>query len=169
VSLANWIVILRIIFIPVLVWLLYFFPDAAGRMWATFLFLAMAFSDWLDGFIARRTNTVTDLGKLLDPLSDKLLVTSVLIVFLGMHQIDFWPVLIIVFREIAVEGLRALEILRGRVVAASPLAKIKTFFQMWAVLWLILKLPGALVLLWISVILTVVSGLDYFFKLQKAQ
>lgn len=163
-TIANWLVIFRILLIPFLIGILILFKDSPSRFWPAVFFAGLALTDWFDGWLARKTRTVTDFGKLFDPLSDKLLVVSILIVLLSFGEINFWPVLIIVFRELLVEGLRALEIKRGRIVAASFWGKAKTVFQMLAVFWLILKWPLAQGFLWLAVILTVVSGLDYFFK-----
>ena len=164
-TIANYIVVLRIILIPVLIALLVLLPDYQGRLWSALFFLVLAFSDWLDGYLARKTRTVTSLGKLIDPLSDKLLVVSVLIVLLGFGEINFWPVLIIVFRELAVEGLRSLQMMKRVVVGASFLGKVKTVLQMMAVLFLILKLPFSNLILWLAVALTILSGLDYLMDL----
>jgi CDP-diacylglycerol--glycerol-3-phosphate 3-phosphatidyltransferase len=92
-------------------------------------------------------------------------VVSVLIVLLGFGEINFWPVLIIVFRELAVEGLRSLQMMKRVVVGASFLGKVKTVLQMMAVLFLILKLPFSNLILWLAVALTILSGLDYLMDL----
>lgn len=166
-TLANQLVILRILSIPVVVLILALAQNPTGRLISAILFLIICLTDWLDGWLARKTQTVTDFGKLFDPLADKLLVTALLIVFLGLGEIDFWPVLIIIFREILVEGLRSWEMVKGKVVAASFWGKAKTVFQMLAVFWLILRWPAAAEFLWLAVLLTVISGVDYFLKLSK--
>lgn len=139
---------------------------------AAVVFILAASTDGLDGYIARKRQLVTNFGKLLDPLADKLLVTAVLISLVEMHRLSAWVVIIIISREFAVTGLRLIAAAEGTVIAASPLAKWKTLTQIVAMVALILNnFPFTLIgfpldtwLVYLMVIITVASGIDYFMR-----
>jgi CDP-diacylglycerol---glycerol-3-phosphate 3-phosphatidyltransferase len=139
---------------------------------AAVVFILAASTDGLDGYIARKRQLVTNFGKLLDPLADKLLVTAVLVSLVEMHRLSAWVVIIIISREFAVTGLRLIAAAEGTVIAASPLAKWKTFTQIVAMVALILNnFPFTLIgfpldtwLVYLMVIITVASGIDYFMR-----
>lgn len=131
---------------------------------AVITFLLLSFSDAVDGYIARKYNQVSDLGKFLDPLADKILVTIVLICLVGLGKADSIPVMIIVAREFIVSGLRINAARSKKIIAASPTAKWKTFSQFVAVAMLMLDLPYADWALWLAVILSVVSGGGYLWQ-----
>ncbi len=139
---------------------------------AAVVFILAASTDGLDGYIARKRQIVTNFGKLLDPLADKLLVTAVLISLVEMHRLSAWVVIVIISREFAVTGLRLIAAAEGTVIAASPLAKWKTFTQIVAMVALILNnfpftligLPLDTWLVYLMVIITVASGIDYFMR-----
>jgi CDP-diacylglycerol--glycerol-3-phosphate 3-phosphatidyltransferase len=168
-SLPNGLTIIRILAIPIILILLF----SSGRIYqviTAFLFLLVAVTDTLDGYLARRRGVVTTLGKFLDPLADKLLVVTALIALIPARGIPFWMVIVIVGREIAVTGLRGIAVSQGIVIAASDLGKYKTVFEVAAITFLILNgeyfsidfyLVG-MVLLWIALTMTVISGIDYF-------
>jgi CDP-diacylglycerol--glycerol-3-phosphate 3-phosphatidyltransferase len=156
-----------------LVLLLALFPGRAGSLLIGFGFLAVSLTDLLDGWLARRDGSVTRIGKLLDPLADKILTASALVVLVAIERIPLWGlplVLAILAREMGVTGLRAMLSLDGIVVPASPLAKWKTGFQSAALTALILHYPLLIVpthelgmgLLVIATGLTLWSGWDYF-------
>jgi CDP-diacylglycerol--glycerol-3-phosphate 3-phosphatidyltransferase len=140
---------------------------------AAVIFLAASLTDWLDGLIARRTNQVTRLGTLLDPVADKLLVAAALVSLVQVDMVPAWMAWVIIGRELAVTGLRGVALSMGVVVPATRLGKLKTVTQYVAVTLLILEkgvpaefVPFHLVtdaMLWITVIITVLSGLDYFY------
>jgi CDP-diacylglycerol--glycerol-3-phosphate 3-phosphatidyltransferase len=140
---------------------------------AAVIVLAASLTDWLDGLIARRTNQVTRLGTLLDPVADKLLVSAALVSLVQVDMVPAWMAWVIIGRELAVTGLRGVALSMGVVVPASRLGKLKTVTQYVAVTLLILEkgvpaefVPFHLVtdaMLWITVIITVLSGLDYFY------
>jgi len=142
---------------------------------AAVLFGAAALTDWLDGHIARRRRQETTLGKLLDPVADKLLVGAALISLVQVGTVSAWKVVLIIGREFAVTGLRGVCATQGVVVPASDLAKYKTVLQYVAVTLLILEknvpVAGYLYLsqgmLWVALVLTVVSGLDYFVRFYR--
>ena len=139
------------------------------RILSFVIFAGASITDYFDGQIARKHNMVTNLGKLIDPLADKLLVISALVVLAKYSQISLWFVLIIIFRELLITGLRAIVANEGVVIAAEKLGKWKTATQMIALL-LIILIPMSFfvnnILLLIPVILTVQSGVEY---MQKAK
>ena len=140
------------------------------RILATIIFAAASITDYYDGKIARKYNLVTNLGKLLDPLADKILVISALVTLTKFDEISLWFVLIIIFRELLITGLRSIVAAEGVVIAAGNLGKWKTFVQM-VVLVIIILFPLSFkinnILLLIPVILTVVSGAEYLLKCKK--
>lgn len=140
------------------------------------IFIIASTTDWIDGYYARKLNLVTNLGKFLDPLADKLLVSAALIILVELGLAPSWMVIIIISREFAVTGLRLVLAGEGEVVAANMLGKVKTWAQIVAVSALLLHnlpfslipFPFATIALWIAVIFTVVSGWDYFMKNKHA-
>ena len=140
------------------------------RILATIIFAAASITDYYDGKIARKYNLVTNLGKLLDPLADKILVISALVTLTKFDEISLWFVLIIIFRGLLITGLRSIVAAEGVVIAAGNLGKWKTFVQM-VVLVIIILFPLSFkinnILLLIPVILTVVSGAEYLLKCKK--
>ena len=137
------------------------------RVFAAIIFIGAAITDYYDGKIARKYNLITNLGKLLDPLADKILVISALVTLAKFNQISLWFVIIIIFRELLITGLRSIVAAEGVVIAAESLGKWKTATQMIA-LTLIILIPFSStvnnILLLIPLILTVVSGAEYVLK-----
>jgi CDP-diacylglycerol--glycerol-3-phosphate 3-phosphatidyltransferase len=139
---------------------------------AAAIFIAAAATDGLDGYIARKFHQVTNLGKFLDPLADKLLVSAALISLVQMHKIYAWIVWVILAREFAVTGLRAIAAADGVVISASKLGKIKTVSQVVAISVILLNdWPFSYLgiylgkpLIYLALILTIISGVDYIFK-----
>jgi CDP-diacylglycerol--glycerol-3-phosphate 3-phosphatidyltransferase len=139
------------------------------------IFIIASTTDWIDGHYARKYNLVTTMGKFLDPLADKLLVSAALIVLVEIGSAPSWIVIVIISREFAVTGLRLILAGTGEVVAANMLGKIKTWSQIVAISALLLhntifeliNLPFADIALWVALIFTIWSGWDYFYKNRK--
>lgn len=139
---------------------------------AAIIFIVAAATDWLDGYYARRYQLVTNLGKFLDPLADKLLITAAFISLVELAMFPAWMAIVIISREFAVTGIRLIAAVDGDVIAASPLGKLKTVFQIIAISAIMLhnfpfaalSFPFAEITAWLATILTIVSGIDYFIK-----
>ena len=162
---ASKITIVRMLLIPVVLVLMYL--DFEGHMYfALAAFVIASVSDFADGYIARHYNQVTNFGKFLDPLADKLLVISVLLVFVDFGLFPAWAAVIVGARELAIQGLRMIAVEGGKVIAAAWSGKIKTASTMVCFVLLMLPIPDALVTAcWIVVLATTVySGLEYFVK-----
>ena len=166
---ANKITILRMVLVPVLVILMYWnFP---GHIyWALAVFIIASISDFLDGYIARHCNQVSDFGKFMDPLADKLLVIAAMMIFVEQGYMPGWALLIVVARELAVTGLRLIAVDNGRVIAAAWSGKIKTASTMVGIiLMMLIGIPQEIrwlnTVVWIIIVLTTVySGAEYFYK-----
>ncbi|WP_243259338.1 CDP-diacylglycerol--glycerol-3-phosphate 3-phosphatidyltransferase [Clostridium sp. 'deep sea'] len=167
----NIITFVRILTLPFLVNFLMDGSQSANKI-ALIIFLVASLTDFLDGFIARRFNLVSNLGKLLDPLADKLLVVSVLVTMIATGEVSPIVVLLILTREFAVTGLRAIVASEGVVIAASKYGKIKTVTQIVAITILILArimtsgiwFTVGTSMLYIATLATVLSGIDYFYN-----
>ena len=128
---------------------------------AALIFVIAAITDFFDGFIARNFNAISKLGEILDPLADKMLVLGAFLGLLYLHRANAWAVYLILVREFFITGLRVVMASEGLSVKASFAGKIKTVFQMIAIGFLLMNWPCGNCLLWIAVILTIYSGLDY--------
>lgn len=167
-NLPNKLSTLRILLVPVIIALL-FIGNFVGDLLALIVFVAAAITDKYDGHYARKYDMITALGKILDPLADKLLIYGVLIAFVQIGKITAWPVIIIIARGLAVTGLRVVAADQGSVIAASMWGKVKTTIQIITVIALIIdphiiNLPVQITtgLVWIAVLITVISGYKYF-------
>jgi CDP-diacylglycerol--glycerol-3-phosphate 3-phosphatidyltransferase len=173
-SLPNGVTIIRIAAIPIIL-LLLFTSGQTYKIITAILFLLVAGTDTLDGYLARRRGMVTTLGKFLDPLADKLLIVTSLIALITARGIPVWMVIVIVGREIAVTGLRGIAVSQGIVISASSLGKYKTVFQVASIFFLIFNeeyfsidfSQVGMGLLWIALGIAVISGIDYFKKFLK--
>ncbi len=170
-NLANKITMLRVIMIPI--FLIVLFSDIKNSNYiAAFIFIIASLTDSLDGYIARSKNLVTNFGKFIDPLADKLLVSAALISLIQMGKISSWVVIIIIAREFTITGLRTIAASEGMTIAASPLGKIKTITQLIAIISLLLDnfpfrlidFPFDKVMVYVSLLFTILSGIDYLFK-----
>jgi CDP-diacylglycerol--glycerol-3-phosphate 3-phosphatidyltransferase len=128
---------------------------------AGIVFIIAALTDTADGYIARKRGLITNLGKFIDPLSDKILVMAALIALLELHRLSGWMVMIIVARDFMVSGLRMVAAAEGQVIAASRLGKLKTVSQIVAIVMMIFKIPYGIYVMYLSLVLTVWSGVVY--------
>ena len=147
-------------------------PDGNGRFAALAIFIIASMTDFLDGYIARKNHLVTNFGKFMDPLADKLLVSAAMICLVSMDRLPAWMVIIIISREFAISGFRLIAADNGIVIAASWWGKFKTVSQMIMIILLIANLGGICTILeqifmWVALILTVVSLADYIWKNKK--
>lgn len=168
----NKLTVLRMILVPFLVlFMLFGWGGEANRYICLAIFVTASVTDWFDGYLARKHKLVTNFGKFMDPLADKLLVCSALICFIELGQVPAWMVIIIISREFIISGFRLVASDNGVVIAASYWGKFKTTFQMIAIVLLILNIPAlsmvTQICLWIALILTVVSLVDYLVKNHK--
>lgn len=162
---ANKLTLLRVIMIPVFMAALYLkFP--LHNILALVIFILASVTDFIDGYVARHFDQVTDFGKFMDPLADKLLVISAMLWFVEAGQMAAWVVLIVLAREFAVSGLRMVAAPKGIVIAAAWSGKIKTASTMVCICIMLLPIPAVLNTICVAVILvtTVVSGVEYFVK-----
>lgn len=163
---ASKITIVRVILIPVVVALMYL--DFAGHMyWALLVFAVASVSDFVDGYIARHYNQVSNFGKFLDPLADKLLVIAAMAMYCEWGVFPAWALMIVLTREFAVTGLRLIAVQKGNVIAAGWSGKVKTASTMVG-LCIMMAIPGIEVLNWVViaviVLTTVYSGTEYFIQ-----
>lgn len=165
-NLANKLTILRIILVPVFLFFLAI-KVKYGTIIATAVFTVAALTDTLDGYIARSRNQITKFGKFLDPLADKLIVTAALISLVEMKKLSTWVVMIIIAREFAITGLRAVAASEGVVIAASSWGKAKTITQIIAIIASLIGIPYSNYLIFIAVLITIISGFDYIYKNRK--
>lgn len=182
-NLPNKITVARIVLIPAfMLFMLADFGFGDVRLGGTvlsvehliggILFIFASLTDWIDGHLARKHNLVTNMGKFLDPLADKLLVSAALIILVEMGVAPSWIVIVIISREFAVTGLRLILAGGGEVVAANMLGKVKTTAQLIAIVFLLLNniffeaagIPFGMIMLYIALVFTVWSGADYFYK-----
>lgn len=183
-TIPNILTYIRMLMLPLILLVL----DRDNR-WSSFLagcfFSFACFTDFFDGYFARKFNQVTVLGKLLDPLADKLIVSATLIVMIPMGRVPSWLVIVLIAREFAITGLRGIASSEGMVIAAAPLGKYKTAFQMVALFCLLIHYPYpmnyfglftwevnyhrvGLVLLYVSLFFSIASAMDYFWKFAVA-
>ena len=164
-NLPNKLTLLRIIMIPVFVVLLYLdFPF--NNIVALAVFILASITDTLDGYIARKYNLITDFGKFMDPIADKLLVTAAMLVFVDWHMMPAWVVIVVVAREFIVSALRLVAANNGRVIAAGWSGKVKTASTMVCICIMLLGLPQWVNAVCSAVILvtTAYSGIEYLVK-----
>jgi len=162
-NLPNKLSLFRLLLVPIILLILYSNISYNVDI-ATAIFILASVTDLIDGYIARSRNIITNLGKFLDPLVDKVLVVSILIYLVYKQIIPDWMAIIIVAREFMVSGLRILSASHGIVIAASKLGKLKTNSQIVAVIFAMQEWPFYWWLMFIAVILTIVSGAHYIWK-----
>ena len=185
-NLPNKITISRILLIPIFV-IVMMFDFGWGNMKflgaempvhhfvGALIFIIASATDWVDGYYARKLNLVTNFGKFLDPLADKLLVSAALILLVELQYAPAWIVIVIISREFAVTGLRLILADHGEVVAANQLGKIKTWTQIIAIsalllhniIFTLIDIPFDDIMLYVALFFTIWSGWDYFYKNRK--
>jgi CDP-diacylglycerol--glycerol-3-phosphate 3-phosphatidyltransferase len=174
VNLPNTLSVIRLVLIPAVVICLYF-PGRLGSFLAALFFGLAALTDLLDGFYARRHKAITPLGKFLDPLADKLLVSVTMIILITLNRIPAWIVILIIAREMAVTGLRGIAMSEGKVIEASSLGKYKTILQSVALICLCLHYQYlkvnfhvvGMTFLYVALVLTMWSGWLYFRSIKR--
>jgi CDP-diacylglycerol---glycerol-3-phosphate 3-phosphatidyltransferase len=174
INLPTKITLLRILLVPFLLAFL-IAPSRVNALMAALIFAGAALTDWLDGHLARSTQQVTTLGKLLDPIADKILLAAGLIPLVGLGRVPAWMAAIMLIREFAVSGLREIAAAEQVIIHASPMAKAKTALQIAAILFLILNYQSwpltfytvGMGLLTLSLVLSLVSGVEYYSKCRR--
>jgi CDP-diacylglycerol---glycerol-3-phosphate 3-phosphatidyltransferase len=174
-TLPNVLTYIRMATIPIIIVLLIQPSSEFSRNCAFMVYVLASLTDYLDGILARRRNTVTSIGKLLDPLADKLLTSAVLIMLIPYGKVQAWLVFLIVGREITITGLRSIAAGHGLIINASRMGKNKMLSQSLALIFLLPSMPPiqptldfiGITFLWISVVLGYVSALDYFLNFYK--
>ena len=170
----NTLTLFRVAAVPIIV-ILMLFPTRLSTFLAAIFFSAAAITDYFDGYLARKSGLVSNLGKVMDPVADKLLVSSAFIMLTALGWVPVWMVCIIIGREIAVTGLRNIIAEKGEDVSASNLGKYKTGFQIAAAIPLLIHYPFlgldanaiGVFFLWGALVFTIWSGVDYFLKFRN--
>lgn len=163
-NIANKFTVLRILLVPLFFLAAHREAETSFMIRSALLFAAASCTDFIDGYLARKYQLITDFGKFMDPLADKILVAAALIVLVEKGLTPAWMVVLIISREYAISILRAIAASSGKVLAASKGGKLKTALQMFAILFLLLGIPYGDVLMILAVIQTAISGADYIWK-----
>jgi CDP-diacylglycerol---glycerol-3-phosphate 3-phosphatidyltransferase len=175
INIPNALTVSRILVIPVIALLLIYDSGIITSVIAAVLFGAATFTDYLDGYFARKLHIESDIGKLLDPMADKLLIATVMILLIPLNRIPAWIVVVIIARELAVTGLRGMASEKAIIIAANWLGKYKTAFQCAAIIPLLVHYPilglqfqlAGEFFLWIALFFTIWSGFDYIISYTK--
>lgn len=169
-NLPNKLTIMRVLLIPVFLVCLFCLDEPTNRVASTVIFVVASLTDFLDGYLARKWNMVSNFGKFMDPLADKLLVMSALVAMVQLGDLPAWVVVLILAREFTITGFRTLAMEANIVMAASWWGKIKTTVQMIMIVVLLVDLPMAgiavveQILIGLAVFFTILSGWDYIWK-----
>ena len=159
----NKLTVLRFILVPFFLAAAYYEKQQSVMIISTIIFAVASFTDFLDGYLARKHNLVTDFGKFMDPLADKVLVAAALLFLIQAGRAEAWLVIIIT-REYAISIIRAIAATNGKVIAASGGGKIKTVTQMFAIIMLLLSMPFGDIMMYVCVALTLYSGVEYIWN-----
>ena len=168
-NLANKLTLLRVLLIPFFIFFLMTdICGESGKWIALAIFIIASLTDFLDGQIARKMNMITNFGKFMDPLADKLLVCSAMICFVELQRMPGWVCIVIIAREFIISGFRLIAAEQGRVIAAGWWGKFKTAFQMFFVILMIVNIESLTlvtnILMYIALALTIISMIDYLAK-----
>ena len=160
----NKLTVLRFILVPFFLAAAYYEKQQSVMIISTIIFAVASFTDFLNGYLARKHNLVTDFGKFMDPLADKVLVAAALLFLIQSGRVEAWLVIIIITREYAISIIRAIAATNGKVIAASGGGKIKTVTQMFAIIMLLLSMPFGDIMMYVCVALTLYSGVEYIWN-----
>lgn len=169
-NIANKLTLARVFMIPIFLFVLYVFEGQTANYVAAAIFIVASLTDFLDGYLARSRNLVTDFGKFMDPLADKLLVAAALIYFVEVGELSAVVVIVIVSREFVISGFRLMAALNNKVIAASIWGKVKTFTTMIMIIVLLFNIDNPfigwleVILIFAATIFTVISAIDYIVK-----
>ena len=166
ITLPTWVTLSRLIAVPIIFGLFLWQDSELSRLIALSVFIIAAITDWLDGYLARKLNQITELCKFLDPLVDKVLTIALFLLFIELGQVPAWAVFLIITRELLITAWRGAPSSsenagNSSVVAANLWGKAKTVMQIVAIAALLVKIPYAIALFWIAVALTLISGILY--------
>lgn len=167
-NLPTKITVFRLLLIPVFV-AVYYLAGSLATVLSALIFILASFTDFLDGYLARKRNEITNLGAFLDPVADKVLVIAALILLTAEGVIPTWSVLLIISRETLINGFRLIAVEQGIVISASYLGKLKTVTQLFSLILLLFAplhpwlLAAGLILYWLAVAATVISGIEYIY------
>lgn len=163
-NIANLLTLFRIALIPFFYFV--FLSNFENKdIYACMIFILASFTDFLDGYLARKYQLVTNFGKIMDPLADKLLVMTALILLIVLNRLSAWIVIIIIARELGITALRVITASEGIDVSAGNLGKLKTVSQMIAIILLILNINYGIPVIYLALFLTIISGIDYIKKM----
>jgi len=174
ITLPTWVTLSRLIAVPIIFGLFLWQDSELSRLIALSVFIIAAITDWLDGYLARKLNQITELGKFLDPLVDKVLTIALFLLFIQLGQVPAWGVFLIVTRELLITAWRGApspssEASKPQIVGANFWGKAKTVMQIVAIAALLVKIPYAIAFFWIAVVLTLISGILYVVPASKTQ
>jgi CDP-diacylglycerol--glycerol-3-phosphate 3-phosphatidyltransferase len=176
ITLPTWVTLSRLIAVPIIFGLFSWQDNELTRWIALTVFVIAAITDWLDGYLARKLNQITELGKFLDPLVDKVLTIAVFLLFIELGQVPAWAVFLMITRELLITAWRGAPSAEPSADAATPKPKIiganiwgkaKTVIQIVAIAALLIKIPFAIAIFWIAVALTLISGILYVVPASK--
>lgn len=178
ITLPTWVTLSRLIAVPIIFGLFIWQDSELSRLIALSVFIIAAITDWLDGYLARKLNQITELGKFLDPLVDKVLTIALFLLFIELGQVPAWAVFLIITRELLITAWRGApssssssgssDTGNSTVVGANLWGKAKTVMQIVAIAALLVKIPYAIVFFWIAFALTLISGILYVVPASKS-
>ena len=176
ITLPTWVTLSRLIAVPIIFGLFLWQDSELSRLIALSVFIIAAITDWLDGYLARKLNQITELGKFLDPLVDKVLTIALFLLFIELGQVPAWAVFLIIMRELLITAWRGApstsqetsgETSKPQIIGANFWGKAKTVMQIVAIAALLVKIPYAIAFFWIAVALTLISGILYVVPTSK--
>ena len=177
ITLPTWVTLSRLIAVPIIFGLFLWQDSELTRLISLSVFIIAAITDWLDGYLARKLNQITELGKFLDPLVDKVLTIALFLLFIELGQVPAWAVFLIITRELLITAWRgapsassqepASETSKPQIIGANFWGKAKTVMQIVAIAALLIKIPYAIAFFWIAVALTLISGILYIVPAPK--